>query len=156
MTIKEKAVALRQALKAKGWGPKQVGVRSDENSLSVRVKDASVPLSVVKEMANAYKSIRYCEISGDPLMGGNTYVSVDYDYDTLKEAAKQYVSDCEAAIAKLGPYATWDTMSGYEVAGTDHTISWNWSGHLQIRKGNEVPHYCTNAQNAAEAIVANR
>jgi hypothetical protein len=112
MTRNEKTAAIRAELKKRGWNSRQVSVRGRpctySSSIDVVIKDARVPLKVVEKIANSYESVRRCEVTGDILMGGNTYVSVDYDSDALKP----YV---EAVLAKLGDSEYLETC-GYVIA----------------------------------------
>lgn len=85
---KTKAQEVAAKLKAIGITNKQVSCRGDYNSINCRVKDLSIDLEVVKNIAEEYEKIDRCEYSGEILAGGNTYVSVTYDYDTEREHSK--------------------------------------------------------------------
>lgn len=99
MTRNEKTAAIRAELKKRGWNSRMVSVRGRsctyDSAIDVVVRDARVPLDVVKKIAESHSNVRYDEYCGEVLLGGNTYVSVSYDSDALKP----YV---EAVLAKLG------------------------------------------------------
>jgi hypothetical protein len=81
MNTKEKAQDLRSKLKSQlGYGPRQVSVRTEffsgGSAINCKVKDPQVDFKAVEELAESYKRIHRCEITGDILSGGNCYVSV--------------------------------------------------------------------------------
>jgi hypothetical protein len=86
---KEVAAAIRKELKALGYNARKVSVRTSpctySTSVDVTIKSLGVDIEAVKEVANAYRSVRRCEYSGDILMGGNTYVDVEYSRDLDSE-----------------------------------------------------------------------
>lgn len=94
MPAKE-AQEVREALKALGYGRKEVSVRSRRvtysSAIEVTVKALGVNIKKVREVAERAQSVRRCEVSGEVLMGGNIYVSVSYAYDlgpAFEELAK--------------------------------------------------------------------
>lgn len=82
---KTKAQEVAAKLKAIGITNKQVSCRGDYNSINCRVKDLSIDLEVVKQIAYEYQKIDRCDYSGEILLGGNTYVFVEYDHATERE-----------------------------------------------------------------------
>lgn len=54
-----------------------LSVKYNGYSYNVKLK-VLVPLSSVSNVANKYRSVSYCEASGEILQGGNTFVSVGY------------------------------------------------------------------------------
>lgn len=85
---KTKAQEIAAKLKAIGITNKQVSCRGDYNSINCRVKDLSIDLEVVKQIAYDYEKINLCEYSGEILAGGNTFVFVKYDHATEREHSK--------------------------------------------------------------------
>lgn len=85
-TTTQAAAAIRGELKARGWSARAVSVRSDSYSMGsairVVVRDASVPISVVREIANAHERVSR-DASGEILSGGNRFVDVDYSSEAL-------------------------------------------------------------------------
>lgn len=84
----EAAKEIRKKLKELKISPKQVSVRSDSISVNVSIKDLSINLDKIKSIAKCYEHIDRCEISGETLLGGNLYISVDYDWRVESEARK--------------------------------------------------------------------
>ena len=72
--------SIRSQLKALGYNSRKVSVTEErgglEYCLNLRIKDESVDEEVVKEIAESGVSIDRCEVSGEILGGGNTYVFV--------------------------------------------------------------------------------
>ena len=85
---KTKAQEVAAKLKAVGITNKQVSCRGDYNSISCRVKDLRIDLELVERIAGEYQKIDRCERTGEILAGGNTYVSVTYDFETELEHSK--------------------------------------------------------------------
>ena len=104
-TTTDEAKTIRAALKAKGWSSRKVSVRSDYysmgSSIDVTIKDASVPMSVVKEIAMSAEKIDRCEISGDILSGCNRYVSVNYTREALDTLAAPFVDKIRETFAAI-------------------------------------------------------
>jgi hypothetical protein len=98
------AQTLRAALKTAGLNGRRVTVRHDHNTLRVTIRDASVSLSKVKEIADQFVSIRRCEATGEILCGGNTFVDVSYT-DALVTPVKA------AIVALLDPAADDEIVS---------------------------------------------
>src|SRR5512140_564232 len=69
---------LRAALKSAGFNARKVTVRRDHSTLRVTIRDASVPRSIVKAIADQFSVVRRDERSGEILCGGNTFVDVEY------------------------------------------------------------------------------
>jgi hypothetical protein len=69
---------LRAALKSAGFNARKVTVRRDHSTLRVTLRDAAVPLSTVKAIADQFMVVRRDERSGEILCGGNTFLDVHY------------------------------------------------------------------------------
>lgn len=72
------AAKLRAALKTAGFSAQQVTVRQRNSTLDVTIRDAAVSQAQVKAIAGAFESVRRDEASGEILIGGNVFVSVEY------------------------------------------------------------------------------
>lgn len=83
MTRNEKTKSIRAAYKKLGWNNRQISVRAagvtHSDSISVVIKDLSIGIAAVRNVAMRHEKIDRCEITGDILLGGNTYVQVSYD-----------------------------------------------------------------------------
>lgn len=104
----EDAATIRARLKAEhGWTSRQVSVRADQysggSSLDVRIKDPTVPLPVVKAIAEERESIRRCEITHEILSGGNRFVHVRYSPEALAVLGARWLPAVSAAVALVEP-----------------------------------------------------
>jgi hypothetical protein len=97
------AEEVRKALKQKGITSRRVSVRSDGNSLCIRIKDLSVCAEMVTEIAKQFERIDYCHMTQEILCGGNYFVSVSYDWQTESEVKKspQFLALKEKISQKL-------------------------------------------------------
>lgn len=125
---------VRDALKKElGLTNRQVSVRSDYNSVSVTVKAPGVPFNKVREIANRVRRVRYCEASGEPLLGGNTYVNVSVSPDVVAaEIERLHLVDVLSAM---------DDGVLMDIPGTDTTLAYTkgcstaviWKGDTPTR-----------------------
>lgn len=68
---------IRTELKELGFNSKKVSVRKkDSNAVVVTLKDESIDREAIEQVAYKHQDVGYCEVSGEILAGGNTYVSV--------------------------------------------------------------------------------
>ena len=158
MTIKEKAQALRKELKEElGLTSKQVSVRVNHGiAIDVRIK-ALVNPDKVEKLARKYEKIDRCHASGEILQGGNDFVSVEFDYDFLKEQAKKYtdkakeiLDNAETENKLIG------TIAKVEHLDEDKVLLRNigHNGFIEVgRPGNAFRHAAHNEQALAEAFV---
>lgn len=85
MTVTEQAKEIRKTLKEElGLNSRKVSVKSGHcgysTKIDVNVKDLLVDIKKVETIANKFYSVDRCERSGEILQGGNTYVTVQYDW----------------------------------------------------------------------------
>lgn len=106
-TIARPADRLRAALKQAGFNSRQVSVRHDHSTLRVTIRDASVSLTRVQEIAGAFESVRRCEATGEILLGGNCYVDTEYDDKVIKPLKTEI-----AALLTTAPFDTYVDMLG--------------------------------------------
>ena len=95
MSITDKASEVRKALKEElGLSNRKVSVRGSycgySDALDVTVKDLMVDIKKVEKIANKFYDVDRCERSGEILQGGNTYVTVKYDWEVEREHEKKY------------------------------------------------------------------
>ncbi len=94
MSTKERAAAIRKALKAEGWNARQVSVRTDYysmgSSIYATIRDASVDTARVTEIAEALGERIDRDQWGEILGGGNTFVHVDHSSDVRAELRSRY------------------------------------------------------------------
>lgn len=84
---KQTAKTIRTELKTAGYNARQISVRADGCAIYLTVRDPSVKAHKVKAIANKYVNVRYCEGSGEMLLGGNTFVYVEYAKEIIEQRA---------------------------------------------------------------------
>ncbi len=94
---KEMAQEVRAELKALGITNKQVSVTSKHGNIRCEIKDLTVNKKLVEDIAGKHESIRRCEFTGEILCGGNTFVSVEFDWYAIEEAEKAYEAEAKEA-----------------------------------------------------------
>lgn len=130
LSIADKAKLLRSDLKKFGWNSKQISVTGKyvayDSVLKIRIKDLNISKVAVEKIANQFSSIDYCETSGEVLEGGNTYVNIDFDWESLKLKAADYLDFCKDIYSKHFNKNDWST-SGVTIFENDlyKIIFWN-------------------------------
>jgi len=125
----------KQMKKELGYNAKQVSVGSKNGNCTFTIRDAKVNKGKVKEFANNFEKIDRCQMTGEILLGGNTFVNV-YSTDEVKNVwAAKYIDTIKAAVAKLEPGAT----HGKKVEGLEAYV-WNghWKGTMHISVDNST------------------
>lgn len=104
MTTTEHAKAIRTALKSQGITSRQVSVRSSlysmGSSIDITIKDASIGLTTVEDIAKGHEHVRRCELSGEILNGGNRFISVDYGHGSLDQLRAALGHDVDTACTE--------------------------------------------------------
>jgi hypothetical protein len=89
-TLKEECQEIRNKLKEIGITSRQVSVKGSyalyDSVIRAEIKDLSVNVNLVKEITENYRSVDYCIASGEVLEGGNTYVRVNYNWESIRDA----------------------------------------------------------------------
>lgn len=86
MNTQEKLKAIRTHLKKLGYSNRQISVQQKfaglEEVISIIFKfmPSEELFEKVKQLTNKYKSVDYCEHSGEILAGGNTFINVSIDW----------------------------------------------------------------------------
>ena len=79
---------IRDAFKALGWNNRKISVKHRycgySDAIDITIKSFDVDIKKAEEIAKSKQSIRYDEYSGEPLLGANTYVNIEFDRDLLK------------------------------------------------------------------------
>ncbi|EIV99884.1 hypothetical protein [Thermoanaerobacter siderophilus] len=108
MAAREIAEEIRKNLKKHGITSKQVSVRAKtyllDKSIEVRIKDLKVSKKLVEAFAKKYEYIRWDDYTDDILAGGNTYVTVDFDYKTLREKAEKFRNTARKILKEKDKY----------------------------------------------------
>lgn len=167
MSSVEQASKLRNELKSRGYSNRKVSVNHNYGgysaSIHVTIKDLSIPLREIHELASRYQSVTYCDRTGEVLEGGNTYVQVNYDYELLENAtenkleeAKQLIKELEGKKENFGEILFQTSELDiylYKSASYDRTIC---SIHFENKDGsyNETKAtYCFNEYDLARFLV---
>ena len=166
MTNKELGAKIRADLKAAGIPARAVSVRVSDagysTSVRVNIKDISIDRAVVEKIAYRHRDVSYDERSGEILSGGNTYVWVDYDYDTIRNAREQYMEQAQEIIDSNNQpcvgveIATRDDGSRlvyfFEAPNSTHNtaVIYDKNGHYDYSKDRYVAH---NACHLAQALA---
>lgn len=151
LSTTDRAAAIRAALKARHISSRQVSIRAEYFSMGsairVSIKDAAVPLALVKAIAEDHESIRRCEMTGDILSGGNRYVTVSYAQSALERFRQVWIDRVTAAAARV--------TENYliEIDATPFLIGKDPAGYTLWRDGSLTAKYLTLA-GAAEVIGA--
>ena len=80
--VTETAAKIRADLKLLGVTSRQVSVKSESfsmgSAINVVIRDLNVPKEAVEAVCAHHnaENIRYCEVSGDILSGGNRYLTM--------------------------------------------------------------------------------
>jgi len=108
VSAREAVVAIRAALKARGWNQRKVSVRvrpcTYSSAISATIYDASVPLAEVKAIVDQHRHVRRCEITGDILEGGNTYTDVEYELGVLDPLTAEITARIEKGEQEIRGY----------------------------------------------------
>jgi hypothetical protein len=93
---------IKKELKDMGYNSRRVGVRTKgagySDSIRITIKDVSIREDDIQKIADRYESVRYDEYTGEILSGGNLYITVEYDYDAVKNAYQPYLEEAREII----------------------------------------------------------
>ena len=103
MYIDETKTAIRKDLKALGYNSRQVGVKEKNGgysySLDITIKDLKIDFKLIKSTVAKYESIRRDQRSYEILGGGNTFISVNYSYESINKYKEE--NNIKEKAAKL-------------------------------------------------------
>lgn len=79
---------IRDAFKALGWNNRKISVKHRycgySDAIDITIKSFDIDIEKAKEIAKNKHSVRYDEVTGEPLLGANTYVNVKFDDELLE------------------------------------------------------------------------
>jgi hypothetical protein len=108
MNTKEMANEIRKSLKKYGITSRQVSIRAKtytfDEAIEIRIKDLTVSKKLVEAIAKEYEYVRWDDYTNEILAGGNTYVTVDFDYKTLREKAEEFRNTARKILKKKDKY----------------------------------------------------
>ncbi len=150
-----KAQTVQAELKANGINSRQVSVRADNysmgSSIDVTIRDAAISPGQVVPVAYKVERVDRCEITGEILSGGNTYVHVAYSEDVRAERCKELAAEIDRAILKV------EHGSNALVPVEGHELfigAGKWEGEFAIWNDHHIAQGRTSLELAA-AIVCN-
>ena len=89
-----RAAEIRKKLKAIGYNSRMVSVRSSQFSggddITIRMKSVDVDEHKVREIAKGYEDIARDKYSGEILMGSNSFVFVEWDWQFIVKAKEKW------------------------------------------------------------------
>lgn len=146
------AAKIRAALKIAGYNARKVTVREPHyGSVTVTIRDASVRISAVKEIAKGFEKIHRCEASGETLLGGNTYVDVEYLDTIIEPIAKDIAAQLAAKPGHVVALA-----EGIKVSADLGSEGWRSLADANVWRFGETgcgSFYCMGVNHAAERIA---
>ena len=89
-----RATEIRKKLKDIGYNSRMVSVRSSQFSggddITIRMKSIDVDEHKVREIAKEYEDVDYDKYSGEILMGSNSFVFVEWDWEFIVKAEEKW------------------------------------------------------------------
>ena len=105
MTNKERSKKIRETLKEAGYKTSDFSIRSYDcgysDSSKIHIKNLSIDVSKIRDLLRKFESVDYDVASGEILSGGNTYIIVDYDYETVRAKEDEVRQELDDLIEKL-------------------------------------------------------
>ncbi len=105
------AKQVRQALKENGINNRQVSVTKRpsgyDRAVACTIKDITVNKQLVEKIASEFIKVDRCERTYEILAGGNSFVSVDYEYGLVKEIAQDFIPQAEEILETADKYTTY-------------------------------------------------
>ena len=135
---------IAQELKAIGITNKQVSVTMRHGSVDCYIKDITIDPETVSAIAKKHEQYETCQYSGEILAGGNTFVFVQYAFETEKQACeteeyKTFFAEIESLFNSIND----NTLES--VRGSKVLIGKTWAGNVSI--WNLSDRYCSNMHN---------
>lgn len=85
---------IKKYLRENGIDTKNISVKGSNcgysENFNITIKDINIDIEKVRDLAKTFESYERDERTGEILEGGNTYIFVNYDYNTLKLANEKY------------------------------------------------------------------
>jgi len=104
-TTTDKAAEIRAEFKRLGFGSRSVSVRSKHfslgSSIRIEVNDPTLPIALVKRVAERAEEIARCGVTGEILGGGNRYVAVCHSRGCREILGRRHVQALTEALARI-------------------------------------------------------
>lgn len=143
---KEIATKIRKLLAAEGIPARSVIVRSDNNSVNVTIKDAAIGSDKVRAIAGQFEKIDRCQVSGEILSGGNTYIFAKHDWELVAVVEKYVAGKFAAEVATKG----WGVWNGYQIAREDNG---RWTAIKTGDEGRVLDSHCWDMAAAVSRVT---
>lgn len=120
------AQQVKAALKAAGFDTRKISVTSSypgyEEVVNVQIKDVFINLEAVEAIAYKFREVAYDERCQEILAGGNTFVRVQYEYNTLSDAITALVPFASDIIKQVNHITSREPNTTYfkAIAPNDH------------------------------------
>ena len=105
LSNKERSGAIRNILKKAGYKLRDFSIRSRDCGYSdetrIHVKNLSIKTKEIENLVKGFEEVERDEYSGEILSGGNTYIFVDYDYDTLYNEGERLKGEIAEILNKV-------------------------------------------------------
>jgi len=133
------AATIRKALKERGITSRQVSVRSDSGSIFCTIKDPSIRLATVEELARPHERYQRDHMTQCILRGGNTFVTVEYSDEVLDRIADRLEpqltaieqSDEPGIIRDIEGLDVWWCKERFGCGGNFHVAQKGWAGDAE-------------------------
>lgn len=93
MTNKELSTEIRNKIKENGYNLKDFSIKTRycgySSSCNITIKNLKIRDFEIEKIVKRFNDYEY-DISGDILEGGNTYIFVEYDHNTMREYEEQF------------------------------------------------------------------
>lgn len=156
MTNRERSIAIRNDLKKLGYTSRQISVRSGDCGYSdysrITIKDVSISRKLIEEICEKYEYIRYDEYSGEILQGCNTFITVDYNYNAVKEAKNKNIDEARKLVGRV--LAGDRHVVFKSPSGTPHRLYLcDYNGEIKLCMSGEFPADVWNDKYGAEIMA---
>ena len=157
--MKNTAKVIREELKKVGYNNKLISVKTKlgmEETIKITIKDTSISIKEIEEIANKHKSVRYDDNMQEQILaGGNTFIDISYDYKIMNKSSKNYFDRCKNIIEDNKYNKFLAEIYKDENVKVLYSNKIN-SGieHLKVEIQKETYNYCANTyKKMAEAII---
>jgi len=131
-TYRSEADKIRDALKLAGYKRNQVSVRQPHHSsVTVTIRDPRIRIRAIDKLARQHgEHYRTCEVSGEILQGGNTFVDVEYHDDAIAPLIAKiltvFASAPRGTLLPVGPHKA--IVDGGRFDTEIRTLTWVYAG----------------------------
>lgn len=105
LSNKERSKAIRDILKKAGYKLRDFSIRSKDCGYSdetrISIKNLSIKTKEIENLVKGFEEIRYDEYCGEILSGANTFIFVDYDFDTLYNEGERLEGEIAEILDKV-------------------------------------------------------